>query len=239
MPSVRICGILSAVTVPPLPESNVVRCRLEYTTSAGTDMGSRVYLGFAGSAPSSANCATLAGDIASAWNTDLAAVVYQLVTLTEVDVQDISTYTGNFGSAAVSHAGSMSGGTLTANTATNVEFDIANRYRGGKPRMFLPPPDDTALASIDKFSSTHISNVNTAVSNFFAAVVGSSVGSMGTLTHVAVSYYSGFNNVVNSSGRMRAAPKYRSPNALVRPVTGYATKAVVGSQRRRRTATTF
>lgn len=225
------------MTTPPLPDQSVVRVRLDYTTNSGTLMGSRFYLAFSGSAPSSANCVTLATDIATAWAANIAALVYTNISLTEVDVQDITTITGNFGSAAVSHAGSLTGGTLTANVATNVEFDIARRYRGGKPRMFIPPPDDTALVSQDKFSTGFISGANSAVAAFFAAVEALSVGSMGTLTHVNVSYYSGFTNVTNSSGRTRAAPKYRA-TAKTDTVTGYAVKAVVGSQRRRRTATT-
>ena len=235
---VRICGTICCVTVPPLPESNVVRVRLGYVTSAGTDMGSRFYVGFAGSSPSTSDCATLAGDIATAWNTNIASLIYELVTLVSVDVEDISTHTGNFAAVAVSHSGTLSGSTLTANAATNIEFDIAQRYRGGKPRMFLPPPDDSTLASLDKFSTGFIGNVNTGIAAFFAAIEALSVGSMGTLTHVSLSYYNGFTNVTNSSGRTRAVPKYRTPNALVYPVTGYACKAVVGSQRRRRTATT-
>lgn len=202
-------------------------------------MGSRFYLSYAGSAPTASNCSTIGTDIANAWNTDIAPVVYQLVTLTEVDVLDIASNSGAFGTVSVSHPGQMSAGTLVANAATNVEFDLARRYRGGKPRMFLPPPDDTALASLDKYTSGFVSSVNAAVSAFFTAVEAISVGAVGALQHVNVSYYQGFTNVTNSSGRTRAAPKYRTPTAKVDQVTGYACKAVVGSQRRRRTATTI
>lgn len=202
-------------------------------------MGSRFYLSYAGSAPTAANCVTIATDIATAWNTDLASVVYELITLSEVDVLDIATNSGAFGTAAVSHAGTMAGSTLVSNAATNVEFDLSRRYRGGKPRMFLPPPDATSLASTDKYTTTFVSSVNAAIGAFFTAVEAISVGAVGALQHVNVSYYSGFTNVTNSSGRTRAAPKYRSPTAKVDTISGYACKAVVGSQRRRRTATTI
>lgn len=200
-------------------------------------MGSRFYLGYSGSAPSAANCVTLATDVATAWSSHLAAVCYELISLTEVDILDIATEVGASGQWTGSDSGSMSSATLTANAAINVEYQIARRYRGGKPRMFLPPPDGTALASVDKYSGTFVSTVNSAIAAFFAAVTGSSVGSMGSLTHVNLSYYKGFTNVTNSSGRERAAPTYRA-TPLMDTVTGYATKAVVGSQRRRRTATT-
>jgi len=216
-----------------------MRVRLGYSTSSGTDMGSRFYIGYAGSAPTAANCVTIANDIASAWNTRLPGLIYSNISLVEVDVLDIATNSGAFGTVTVSHPGTLAGGTLTANAATNIEFDIARRYRGGKPRMFLPPPDDSALASLDKFTTGFVAGANTAIGEFFSDIEALSVGAVGALTHVNVSYYSGFTNVTNSSGRTRAAPKYRTPTALVENVTGYACKAVIGSQRRRRTATTF
>jgi hypothetical protein len=216
-----------------------MRVRLGYSTAAGTDMGSRFYLSYTGSAPTAANCVTLAGDIASAWNTRLPGLIYSNISLVEVDVLDIATSSGAFGTVTVSHPGTLAGGTLVANAATNVEFDIARRYRGGKPRMFLPPPDDSALASLDKYTTGFIAGANTAVGEFFSDIEALSIGAIGTLQHVNVSYYQGFTNVTNSSGRTRAAPKYRTPTAKVEAVVGYATKAVIGSQRRRRTATTI
>lgn len=202
-------------------------------------MGNRFYLSYAGSAPTAANCVTLANDIASAWNTRIPPIIYVNTALTEVDVLDIATDSGNFGTVTVDHPGSMSSATLTSNVATNVEFDLARRYRGGKPRMFWPAPDGTSLLSEDKFTPTFVALVNTVTGEFFSDIEALSVGAVGALQHVNVSYYQGFTNVTNSSGRTRAAPKYRTPTAKVDQITGYACKSVVGSQRRRRTATTI
>jgi hypothetical protein len=227
------------MTTPPLPETNCVRVRLDYTIAEGTEAGSRFYVSYNGSAPSSATLNTLASDIATAWNANIAAVVGELSTLTEIDILDISTLTGASGSWTGSHAGTMSGDNLPIQCASNVEYDIARRYRGGKPRMFIPPPDISAMVGENKWSAGHVANLNTAVSGFMAAIAALSPGSMGVLAHVNVSYYQGFTNVTNSSGRTRAAPKYRTPTALVEPVTGYAAKATIGSQRRRRLSTTY
>jgi hypothetical protein len=226
------------VTVVPLPASPCVRVRLGYTTNMGTDAGSRFFLSYSGSAPTGANCLTLGADVAGAWGTHLAPFVYAGTTLTEVDVLDIATDTGLSGTTVSSEAGEMSSAILPNNVATNIEYDILQRYRGGKPRMFLPAPDATALVSGDKYTPTFLADVQAGFVAFMNEIQGLTIGSMGTLQHVALSYYHLFQNVVNSSGRMRAAPKYRD-TALVYPVTGYSAKAVVGSQRRRRTATTF
>lgn len=103
--------------------------------------------------------------------------------------------------------------------------------------MYLPPGTDSDLQNVATWTSSFVTNVNTGVVAFFAQVVGASVGSMGTLGHVNLSYYHGFTNLTNSSGRERAVPTYRS-TALHDDITSYIAKAVVGSQRRRRTSTT-
>lgn len=225
------------MTVVPLPESPCVKCSLVYETPSGGAAGSRFYLSYTGSAPSGADCATLATDIATAWNSHAAGQVPTFWSLNEVDVIDIATHTGKSGQWSGSHDGSRAGTEVPVNSATNVEFDIADRYRGGKPRMFFPPGVTTDVTNDQKWNDTFIGEVNTGVDAMFAEIAGSSVGSMGTLAHVSLSYYSGFTNHTNTSGRSRAVPTYRA-NALVRPVTGYACKAYIGNQRRRLRSTT-
>ena len=225
------------MTVVPLPASPCVRCRLIYETPSAGEAGSRFYLSYSGSAPSGANCTTLAGDIATAWGTHLAPLTPALWTLTEVDVLDIATDTGLSGQSTPGTDGGRTGPGTPQQVATNVEFGIARRYRGGKPRMVLPPGVAADQSNENEWDSTFISAVNTGVDAFFAEINGLSVGSMGTLQHVNLSYYKGFTNHTNTSGRERAVPTYRD-TALVDTVTGYATKAVMGSQRRRRISTT-
>lgn len=225
------------MTAVPLPDTPCVRVRLDYTHASGLTAGSRFYLSYSGSAPSGANCTTLATDIANAWNADLAGLFTSDWTLTEVDVLDIATDSGLSGTVSVSHEGVNTGTSCPAQCAINVEYDISRRYRGGKPRMYLPPGPTTELNNDSTWTSAFVSTVNSAMSSFIAAVEALSVGSMGTLAHVNLSYYQGFTNVTNTSGRTRAVPKYRT-TAKSDVIVGYATKQTVGSQRRRRTATT-
>lgn len=224
------------MTVVPLPASPCLRVRLLYTQTDGYDAGSRFYLSYSGGAPTTANCDTLAGDVAAAWNTNIAAMIDSSFALTEVDVLDIATDSGNSGTWTGSHSGGEGGTSLPAQSAINVEFDIGRRYRGGKPRMFLPPSVTSTQLDAGHWNSTLIDNSNTNVAAFMAQIAALDIGSLGTLAHVNLSYYKGFTNVTNSSGRTRAAPTYRAA-ALVDPVTGYATKGLIGSQKRRRAAT--
>lgn len=226
------------MTAPPLPASPCLRVRLDYTDGGGNELGSRFYLSYAGAAPTAGNCITIATDIAAAWATHIAPQVQEGYTLTEVDVLDIASLTGLSGQYAADAPGTNTGAYLPGNVAVNVEFGIARRYRGGKPRMFIPPPGAGQQVDPNHWDSGFISATSSAVAAFFAEIEALSVGAVGALAHVNLSYYTGFKNITNSSGRERAVPQYRA-TALLDTIVSYATKAVVGSQRRRRTSTTY
>lgn len=228
------------MTVVPLPDIPCVRVRVIWNEGAVGEGGVRFYLSYSGSAPTGANCTTLAGDIAAQVETNLCPQFTGNYTVNEVDVLDIGTDSGLSGQWTGSHPGtftSASGQNMPDSVAMNVEFGIGRRYRGGKPRMFLPPADTSALSDASTWAGSHVSGVSSAVAAFFAALEALSIGAMGTLQHVNLSYYKGFTNITNSSGRERAVPTYRA-TALHDNVTGYFAKATVGSQRRRRTSTT-
>lgn len=227
------------MATPPLPDRPCVRVRLSGINETQNTWGNRFYLRYSGSAPSGANCVTLATDIGSAWNTNLASIIHHATTLTEVDVLDITTPTGASAAVAVSYTGSEnSGATVPEQVAMNVEFGVAIRYRGGKPRFYLPPPTAGKYNNANSWLPAFLTTVNTQVAAFFAAIEALSVGSMGTLTHTLVSYYEGYEPRTTGGGQTTFKPKYRTPNALTFDVTGYSAKSEFGSQRRRRSSTT-
>jgi hypothetical protein len=226
------------MTVVPLPASPCVRVKLDYLNTDSSEASSRFYLSYSGSAPTGADCIALATAVALSWHDNLAGAVAPDYSLVEVDVLDIATDTGLSGQWTGSDPGLNTGTALPAQSAMNVEFGIARRYRGGKPRMFLPPGITGNQADAGHWNSTFVGVVTSAVEVFFSSIGSDTIGAMGTLAHVNLSYYKGFTNVTNSSGRTRAAPKYQYP-AAVDPITGYSAKALIGSQRRRRNATTY
>jgi hypothetical protein len=226
------------VASPPVVQA--VRCRLDYQTGEGSDLGSRFFLTYEGSAPSGANCNTLAGDIETAWAAHLAALITSAESLVEVDVLDLGSDMGASGFWTGSTAGTRSGVEVPVNCCGNVEFNIARRYRGGKPRMYLPPPSQGDLQDAGHWTSAYVTATNSAVAAFFAALEALSIGSMGTLAHVNISFYKGVYTTTPPwrGPGYRYPPKYRD-TPLIDVVAGYATKSMVGSQRRRRAATTF
>lgn len=211
---------------------------MDFTAPDGAKAGSRFYLSYSGSAPSAANLNTLASDIVTAFTNHLANLVPTSWNLTEVDVLDIATLAGASGSWVGSAAGLLSGTDLPYQVAQNIEYVIARRYRGGKPRMYLPPATESQLQDGAHWTSVYAGDMVTQMTAFISEITGLTIGSMGSLAHVNLSYYSGFTNITTSSGRIRAAPKYRA-TALVDNITGYVGKVELSSQRRRRVATTY
>lgn len=226
------------MTVVPLPASPCVRVRLDYQSPAGTLAGSRFFLSYAGSSPTPSNLNTLAGDIATTWESSIANLTTTDWELTEIDILDIATETGASGTWAGSKLGLLSSPALPDQVASNVEYVIARRYRGGKPRMYIPPANSAQLQNNNQYTSAFAGDLATQVSGFMSDIAALSIGAMGALAHVNLSYYKGFTNITNSSGRERAVPTYRAA-ASVDAVTGYKGKQLLSSQRRRRTAVTY
>lgn len=226
------------MTVPPLPESPCLRVRLDFQDLTDNESGCRFFLSYSGSAPTGDNCNTLATDVSAAFSDNLAGVMSQNFALREVDVLDIATHDGLSGTWSGNINGGQSGQPLPLQVATNIEFGIGRRYRGGKPRIYLPPSDESFVEDQAHWNTDYVAAQNTNIAAFFTQISALSIGAIGTLAHVNLSYYSGFANHTNTSGRARAVPQYRTA-AVVDPVTGYSTKALFGSQRRRRTSTTY
>lgn len=224
------------MTPPPLPPNPALRVRLDYIVSEALG-GSRFYVLFTGTRPSGAVCTTIAGLISTAWADWIKPMVGGANALKEVDVLDITDDLGAFGIDSTEVIGSRAGETVPNQVAANTEFDLGRRYRGGKPRIFWPAGVYADEADDSHWTSGFVTEMNAASVGFFAQVSAISTGGTILSSHVNLSYYRGFTNIENTSGRMRAAPTYRAV-ALQDVVTGYATKTVLGSQRRRRTATT-
>lgn len=222
---------------PPLPDTPCIRVNLTYNTVANADAGNRFFFSYAGSAPTPANCVTLATDILAAWHTNMDPLLSSAYGLQEVDVLDIATHAGASGQATGTNSGGRTGTNMPIQCALGVEFGIARRYRGGKPRAYFPIGVDSDLLNAKTFATAFVTSCQTDIPAFFAAVEALSVGAVGALAHVNLSYYQGFQNFTTPSGRERAVPKYRA-TALHDNVESYAVKALISSQKRRRTSST-
>jgi hypothetical protein len=190
------------------------------------------FVSYSGSPPSSANCITLATDFANAWASDLN--LWDTTTeLAGCEVTDLTSPTSGQGRATTSYAGTEEGTLLAGGTALVANFTIARRYRGGKPRMYLPWGTTDSLETRQSWTADFVAAALAQIQAAFSTIIGTSVGGCTISNHVNVSYYSGFTVLDPGGGkRARNVPTLRT-TPLVDTVVGNSILARPGSQRRR------
>lgn len=218
--------------MPPYPPvAQVLRVTFKFTEEA--TFGSRIFLSYAATAPTNAQCVTFATSCATAWNANLAALFNTGCVLTEVDVVDLSSGTAGVGTATVSHAGTRTGNALPLNSCATVNYAIARRYRGGKPRGFWRMGVAADQLTERTWDSTILSAIDTDFANFITAIAGDGWTGAGTIAQVNVSYFEGFTTHTGTTGRVSNIPKPRVGGPITDPVTAIAADTYLGTQRRR------
>lgn len=220
--------------MPALPAAaGVVKVTIPYTTLASASALSRFYIHYTGTPPTPGNLATFCDAVSAAWGTDIAPLTYSLITQQVITAEDLSSATGAVSAGTTTHPGSRSGHPLASGTAAITEFVIARRYRGGKPRMFLPCGVSEDMVASGIWGPTFLAAMGTGWSAFIAAVIGAGWAAAGTVTHANVSYYNGFTSVQNPiTHRWKNVPTLRG-TPLVDTVISYRQETGMGSQRRR------
>ena len=218
--------------MPPYPPvAGVLRCTFKMVEQI--NFGSRIFLAYSGTAPSNAQCVTFATALGTAWNTDLAPLCNTGCVLHEVDVVDLSSPTAGVGTASVSHTGTRSGSAPLLNTCATLNYEIARRYRGGKPRGFWRFGVNGDLATENTWDATIIAAVEADFASFIAACAAAGWSGAGTIGQVNVSYFEGFTTHTGTTGRVSNIPKPRVGGPITDPITGYVMDAYLGTQRRR------
>lgn len=219
--------------MPALPlVPGVLRLQLKHTLGSDVDVLDRIYLQYTGTAPTSSGLNTMASSVETAWASDLKSYFTTNGSLTEVVIEDLSSASGGVGTWSGSTAGTRTGGVLAAGSAVLLNFSIARRYRGGKPRIYLPYLVSADTASPQTWNGTTLAALLTAWNTFVTAVIAAAPSGTTITNQANVSYYSGFTNFTGPTGRMRARSTVRA-TALIDAVTATSTNAKVASQRRR------
>ena len=220
--------------MPALPDvANVLKIGVHWIVGGDSQAYDRVYLGYNGSAPTDANCATIAQDINTAAVSHLIPLVFSGTDLTSIDVTDLTSPTSGSGEYAASTAGTRSGAVLPENATTLQNSQIQRRYRGGKPRTYWPFGTDSDLSSPQVWSGSAITAFEAGLAAFYTACAAISVGGCSVGAQVNVSYYKGFTAVVNPiTGRTRDVPNVRSA-AVIDTISAISVNEHVASQRRR------
>lgn len=215
----------------PLP-GPVLRVTFEQGDDASIEAGSRFYLKYTGSAPSSGDLTTLATDVSAAWGTHMAGQVSSAESLHGVTIVDLASYTGAEGVWTGTVAGVRTGSALPASACAVINHSITRRYRGGRPRTYFRCGVNGDLETNNTWTTSFTGLVLTGWQAFIAEILGESPGDITLTDIVNISYYEGFTVFTSPSGRARNIPTPRTTPVLDNIVnSSVATK--VGSQRRR------
>lgn len=220
--------------MPALPAApGVVRLTLPYKTPRSTASLSRFFVHYTGTAPTAAQLGTYCDAVASALATQFGPLMSGLNSFLPVQGEDLSTATGAVASGTTTNAGSRAGGAIAPGTALMLQFLIARRYRGGKPKIFLPLGVSADITAGGVWAPALLASSTTGWSAFITSIVAAGWTAAGTITQVAVSYYAGFSVVTNPiSHRARNVPTLRG-TPTVDTVTGVNSETELASQRRR------
>jgi hypothetical protein len=157
-------------------------------------------------------------------------------TLESVEAIDLSTSSGAGGVSTSAPLFGTGGSTAEpAQVAMLINWQIARRYRGGKPKTFLPGAGQADLASDSTWAVAAVSAANTTASQLSQSsgpIVGHTFGSITIVFMVNVSYYQGFTNVTHSNGRTDSVPKLRSSPVIDQVIKGVASTKLHTQKRR-------
>jgi hypothetical protein len=215
------------------PVAGCIEVALQFEDSADLLFGSRFFLSYTSGTPSVADLTSLCTAVGNAWNTEFSGNMSSELTLVNVIATDLATTSGNRAELAVTHAGTNADAVPTLGTCTVIDFQIQRRYRGGKPRIYLPIGTTGHLASPSTWLTTFTSGIQTAWGTFMSTILGGTYSSFTLQDNINVSWYEGFTVVTNPvTGRSKNVPKLRT-TPVTDNITNHSVRSILGTQRRR------
>ena len=220
--------------MPPLPPVyNTLDVSLQFTDGDALTASSHVFLNYTGGPPAAADCITFGNDVATSFDGSINLALSDQVALVGVIVTDLSMPSGARGEAVVNLPGHNASPLLTNGACFNIAAKINRRYRGGKPKVFIPGVMASQVANGVTLDPVSQSGMTTSWNDFIAELGGKVLPTFTTGASVNISYYSGFTAVQNPlTKRWRNVPTLRGV-PLVDPIDTWVCQSVLGSQRRR------
>jgi len=219
-------------TLPPAP--GVLKVQLHWTVGLDTTCFNTFHLKFAGSGPSNADCVTLAGTVYADVQATLILSTHPSVILDAVTVTDLSDPAAGIGTHTGTAPGTAGGGPLPANCCVLVNYTVQRRYRGGKPRSYIPMGTDTDLQNPQTFAAASVTNFGVRMNALITDMLGLTWGGGNVTQLVQVSYVGGHTWSQNNppNGPWKSHPVYRT-TPQIDQLTSTVVNPTVGTQRRR------
>lgn len=221
--------------MPALPPAPAV---LQLTTEwdVGSDLSAitRTHYLYTGAAPSSTDIVTFLGTYVAATSVFAALALDTESSYLGSALIDLTSPMSGGGEVATSTPGTRTGDVLGAGVAVLVNETITRRYRGGKPKSFVPWGTSTDLLTRQTWQAASLTDFGNYYAEIFRApFIGQFIGPALITEQVSVSYYGPPNRTVTgSTGRVRTLSTTRA-TPIIDPVSSVAVSPRVSSQRRR------
>ena len=203
--------------------ANTIKAEVLMTCDA-IPLANIFHVGYSSTAPTATDLTSLAEAIASVYESYWMTEVGSYYTLAEVICTDIASDSGLVGTASPASPGALSGGPISSGSAVLVNWQIGRRYRGGKPRTYLPPSPASGILSPSEWNSAVVSAAGTWATHLESACYAVTYGALVTTSLGCVSY--------RNADTARVDP-------LFEPFLGHSVGPLIRSQRRRITASSF
>ncbi|MGO9976201.1 MAG: hypothetical protein ACLP01_26040 [Solirubrobacteraceae bacterium] len=220
--------------MPPLPDvPNVLSIELKLTVGDANVL-SRVHVNYASAAPTRHILNEYAASIDSQIAAHLIPLCSTEVRTTEIVVTDLTSRTSARGIAESRQIGTRPGPQNGAGVAALINFKVARRYRGGKPRLYVPLFVASDLTPGLTWCDSALEAGTAGWAAFMAGLLTHTPATLRLLGQVNVSYYEGFRVVTDPlTGRSRNVSQRRPQGPAVDRITGFSINPKLGSQRRR------
>lgn len=217
----------------PLPAvPKVVRVDFHGKYEGDLNVQNREFFQYAGTL-NLTDAATWLTAIVTAWNADVIANLSTRLSSLLAELTDLSSNTAPQVLNSTGTTGGDGNTPTSAGTALVIKKVIARRYRGGHPRVYLAGATATNIQAGGTWDPTYLGNrVGNYIAFINAATTTPGGTAIGAITHVNVSYFSGFTNHTFPSGRVHAIPTPRV-TPLVDAINGHVGNPIPASQRRR------
>lgn len=220
--------------MPALPVvPKVLRVALSGTRSVPSVWLTRFFIQYTGTAPTNADLAAFDTAIDTSFNTNVKPLMDADTALSQIESVDLSSSSGAVDIKTVNRVGTRAGTAMPAQICAVQSYGIGRRYRGGHPRGYWPLGTITDISLDTIWGATAVTAFDNGLDALFTSIFAAGWTGAGTLTHVNVSYYSGFTVVTNPiTGRARNVPTLRVA-PVVDAVVSTTIRSSFGTQRRR------
>lgn len=216
--------------LPAVPK--VVRVDFHFTFSTDPNVQVRDFFQYTG-ALSTADAQTWLANIRAGWDSNMMTLLSNELTLVQTVLTDLTSNTAAQVVDTTGVAGTSASAPASAGTCMVIRKKIARRYRGGHPRIYIPGLVASSLSTATAWTAGAVAAAKAGYDAYItAATANTNPAAIGVITHVNVSYFSGFTNKTFPSGRTHPVPTPRG-TPVVDLIVGTAGVVAPGSQRRR------